>query len=104
MCMQLLLSPAQLPAEMLLLLPPFFAAEWIAMFLDKDKMQCMYKRSVSISLRKKYNAYLRLFQNLFRYICSISLVLPPTNIKKITAVQNYFTPLNYHYLSPSMSQ
>ena len=107
--MQLLLSPAQLPAEMLLLLPPFFAAEWIAMFLDKDKMQCMYKRSVSISLRKKYFAYLRLFKNLFRYICSISLVLPLTtnkakNIKKITAVQNLFTPLIHHYLSPSMSQ
>ena len=105
--MQLLLSPAQLPAEMLLLLPPFFAAEWIAMFLDKDKMQCMYKRSVSISLRKKYFAYLRLFKNLFRYICSMALVLQTDkakNIKKITAMQNFFTPLNFHYLSFSMSQ
>ena len=92
--MQLLLSPAQLPAEMLLLLPPFFAAEWMAMFLDKDKMQCMYKRSVSISLRKKYFAYLRLFQNLFRYISSMALDMPPTNIQKIIAVQDFLPRLN----------
>jgi hypothetical protein len=62
--MQLPLSPAQLPAEMLPLPPLFFAAEWIAMFLDADKMQCVHESSVARLFRFRF---LLLFAFIFLY-------------------------------------
>ena len=69
--MQLPLSPAQLPAEMLLLPPLFFAAEWIAMFLDADKMQCVHEGSVPRLFRFRF---IFLFAFIFVYCIEVLTV------------------------------